>query len=1054
MIPIGIDSLQLELFPNIYQETMQSSVKGMVGAGTVFLVFVPICFLRLAWWCVSRIFASCWIRSRDQYCACSRRDGIFPGKVLPLAYSSPTLFFRCLGFWAELGALLLYVWLCEKFSRASNEERPANTNLIWGVLALFISLSLCNLQESRGPDKNVGGARRQLLNDEQMQEWKGWMLLFFLAYHYFPEISIQNAVTCFISCYIWMIGFKHAFRFYVKRDFGVIQLLQTVWRLNFLVFWLCLIFNHSNIFYHLNALLTFYYFATFFVMRVWQNWNHNHWFLRTKVASLGCACYAIWEFKSVFPPIFKPVLSLYPGTGFTSGVLHEWYFRTTVHHWSAVFGIAFAINYPAAKTWFCRVDGDAALNTPGKIVNKKGFVDNHMEDSMVREVAPLIENASEQATQNEFNWNRFDSAVSKIIILAPLMIGFMIWFGTIYMLPTQAYNSNHPYYFIIPLLLYVYVRNSTKFLRRYYSSSLAFLGKLTIEAYVMHHHVWLCRNGQTALVVVPSYPLLNLVITTITFMYISWRLFELTDALREMYISRSKGIMSAFVGVGSMSLLIFISYSVSFVLVRSNVGFVGFALASMFIILPILCFGAYKLHHTFWSANIPRQNSAGHGHTENVHEILFSDNQTVSPRTNMFVLCILLFLALSMQIESWTKNGILGQDRVTNTTVFNSEKVPNSISEKALFNNYGDSIFLSKLPCLRYFDSTEATDLMRHRNVYIMGDSVGRYLMLALSQAMNFENGTSIEFSMKDRHRDKSFKLEDGSIWKFYWSPFALGSSRRIFDEMLSTDLSKMYHESGNNLQKKSILLISNGLWDMLHHEASRSLMDIGEAINSLADSFGSSKNLHRLWLIPTVVEPSKLPARKRKNMTVKACWDYRSYVLSRARVNVSQTQSQMVSFLDGLKFTDRPDVRSLSTDGVHYKKEVYAALAQGVFNLIYAKEYEDNVSFHEIDGLYDPSSGFGKHFRSESQCVDSLANRGLVPDKMFSVRHNPSLGFLVLILLIAMLFLTDSFAGLSRLSFRYATSKAIIPNVGYDEASRGAFGAVAESMPDQPVLW
>lgn len=47
----------------------------------------------------------------------------------------------------------------------------------------------------------------KLLNREQTEEWKGWMQVMFVWYHYFKAVETYNAVRIFIACYVWMTGF-------------------------------------------------------------------------------------------------------------------------------------------------------------------------------------------------------------------------------------------------------------------------------------------------------------------------------------------------------------------------------------------------------------------------------------------------------------------------------------------------------------------------------------------------------------------------------------------------------------------------------------------------------------------------------------------------------------------------------------------------------------------------------------------------------------------------------------------------------------------------------
>lgn len=44
--------------------------------------------------------------------------------------------------------------------------------------------------------------------------------------------------------------------------------------------------------------------------------------------------------------------------------------------------------------------------------------------------------------------------------------------------------------FLLPMLAYIFVRNITYGLRLWHSHYLAEMGKMTLETYLMQHHIW------------------------------------------------------------------------------------------------------------------------------------------------------------------------------------------------------------------------------------------------------------------------------------------------------------------------------------------------------------------------------------------------------------------------------------------------------------------------------------------------------------------------------------------------------------------------------------
>jgi len=134
-----------------------------------------------------------------------------------------------------------------------------------------------------------------ILGREQTEEWKGWMQFSFLMYHYFKAEDTYNAIRVMITCYVWMTGFGNFSFFYIKRDFSAVRLLQMMWRLNFLVVFLCLMFGNTYILYYICPLHTFFFCMVYGVMYVKQDVNHSQWGIRIKLALLALVVYLVWD---------------------------------------------------------------------------------------------------------------------------------------------------------------------------------------------------------------------------------------------------------------------------------------------------------------------------------------------------------------------------------------------------------------------------------------------------------------------------------------------------------------------------------------------------------------------------------------------------------------------------------------------------------------------------------------------------------------------------------------------------------------------------------------
>ena len=81
------------------------------------------------------------------------------------------------------------------------------------------------------------------------------------------------------------------------------------------------------------------------------------WGPRLKIFVFAVIIYVVWELEQVVPGIFDTVF--WPVKWIlqeSNGSLHEWHFRTFLDHYSTLFGMIFAMNFPYLTSWFVRVE--------------------------------------------------------------------------------------------------------------------------------------------------------------------------------------------------------------------------------------------------------------------------------------------------------------------------------------------------------------------------------------------------------------------------------------------------------------------------------------------------------------------------------------------------------------------------------------------------------------------------------------------------------------------------------------------------------------------------
>ncbi|CAN0282309.1 unnamed protein product, partial [Discosporangium mesarthrocarpum] len=274
-----------------------------------------------------------------------------------------------------------------------------------------------------------------------------------------------------------------------------------LWRLNFLVLLLCMAMGNHYILYYICPLHTFYFLVVYAVMGTVPRANYTKWGIRWKLLVAASVIYAVWDLDlGLFPKASErrmfSFLSRKPIVGATSGTLWEWYFRTSLDHWSTLLGMIFALNYPSTALWVKRVEA----------------MPSHRQWAIKGSVAVILAAATA--------W----------------------WAANILTMEKVTYNTNNAYFGVcIPMLTYIFLRNLTPVLRTHYLEPLHSLGKITLETYLMQHHVWLTSNAKTLLVLVPGHPKVNLLVTACGYVLISRELYRLTMSLRGMFLPDDVG---------------------------------------------------------------------------------------------------------------------------------------------------------------------------------------------------------------------------------------------------------------------------------------------------------------------------------------------------------------------------------------------------------------------------------------------------------------------------------------------------------------------------------
>ncbi|KAH7104658.1 Cas1p-domain-containing protein [Auriculariales sp. MPI-PUGE-AT-0066] len=342
----------------------------------------------------------------------------------------------------------------------------------WIFSFLALASLAAGLATMKSADKDLG-----FLNREQTDEWKGWMQIAILIYHYLgaSKVSgIYNPIRALVAAYLFMSGYGHTTFYLKKADFGFLRIMQVMVRLNLLTVVLAYTMNTDYLSYYFAPLVSYWFFVIWVTLYLGKAYNTNTTFLLLKIAA-----------SMAFRP--QPVLQHQMEC---EGVE----FRVSLDLWIVYSGILSAIAY---------------------IKFRELRLGDHPR-------WPNIQRGS--------------------LILAAIT---MVWYFGFELTRVDKfdYNAWHPFVAVLPVLAFVALRNANVKLRGASSKVFAFIGTCSLETFILQYHIWLAADTKGILLVIPGtrWRPLNLVVSTIIFIYLSYKVANATGELTTWICGSKKG---------------------------------------------------------------------------------------------------------------------------------------------------------------------------------------------------------------------------------------------------------------------------------------------------------------------------------------------------------------------------------------------------------------------------------------------------------------------------------------------------------------------------------
>ncbi|KAL9106797.1 MAG: hypothetical protein Q9227_008219 [Pyrenula ochraceoflavens] len=414
---------------------------------------------------------------------------------------------------AILAAAVLYCFIADRlpgYDKVSKTSQPKY--FVW-MLGTVSIIGLISIRRS-GP-KGLGTSEKlfrptplNLLNREQTDELKGWMQAVILAYHYTgmsQTLWVYRIIRVLIAAYLFLTGFGHTMYFLERRDFSLYRVASVLVRLNMLSCVLPYVMQTSYDFYYFSGLSSLCFLMTYATVRTYFTYDVNHFVLKAFISALITS-------KLIFiPPVIRLVAKSLAQTFNIELSSHELLFRVTLDCYIVYVGMIFAMLY--YKIYHSQHSGR--------------FI------TLFRRFAPVIQLL----------------AVLLALAILPAYFYFIRRFQYKF-----AYNAWHPIISPLPVLAYLVLRNATQTLRNYHSTAFAWLGRISLETFILQYHIWLAADTRGLLSLglwnrIPNQGTIEriaefTIITTI-FLYTSWQVSRATSTLTRVILGPPPPIPTA-----------------------------------------------------------------------------------------------------------------------------------------------------------------------------------------------------------------------------------------------------------------------------------------------------------------------------------------------------------------------------------------------------------------------------------------------------------------------------------------------------------------------------
>lgn len=315
-------------------------------------------------------------------------------------------------------------------------------------LLLGLATSTRVVPRGTGIEKDSSLAIAECLPRQQTDEWKGWMQIIILLYHYFGMSRVMwvyRMVRLLVASYLFLTGYGHTRYFINTNDFSFQRVVSVLVRLNLLSCVLPFFMGTTYDFYYFPALSSLWFVVTWLTI---PRLSMRTVDLRLSAIRIAVSL-IVMEFLLRSNGLQTGIFAALRSYKMVSVDQHEFPFRMRLDRLVPFLGILTA----------------------------------------------LLQHRYRHHSLPDIHWLSERRIGKEAIMASSATLVLVVYLTWSQRFQTKAsFNALHPFTAPLPIIAYVAVRNAANGLRNGYSRLFAWFGRHSLETYILQYHIWLAAD--------------------------------------------------------------------------------------------------------------------------------------------------------------------------------------------------------------------------------------------------------------------------------------------------------------------------------------------------------------------------------------------------------------------------------------------------------------------------------------------------------------------------------------------------------------------------------